>query len=152
LIAKVGNRFKLLWLAFSEVLGNFLDAAQFRIVLAWKVLRGQLPQSTWHRHWKRQQEAPIVVNVFDWTSATLLFSVLVWPVLDAQADTPEQAEYLKNYRAEGVMQAITRGAGKMSWSMFYEVEERLQWDKRREAWVTQDGHAFTYPHEEGGGE
>jgi len=151
-IPTVRKRLRLLWSAFAESLGKFFDEAAFRITLSWKVLSGQLPQTIEHRHWRRQSEAPLIINVFDWTSYTLLFSVMVWPVIDAHAETPEQADRLQNERAEGVMQAITRGATGMSWSLIYEVEERLHWDKRRDAWVTQDGHAVTYPHEpeEGG--
>jgi hypothetical protein len=92
-----------------------------------------------------------VVNVFDWVSGVLLFTIFIWPPVDVEADTPEKAEYYKLLRAEDVMAAITRGAGQMKWSLLYEREERLQWDRRRQVWVTQDGHAFDYPAESLGG-
>jgi hypothetical protein len=109
------------------------------------VLRGHLPRTIEHRSWKPEREAPIVVNVYDWTTYTLLFSVMIWPPVDVTANTPEKAENYKLQRAEGVMAAITRGAAGMSWSLLYETEERLSWDKRRAVWVTHDGVAYEYP-------
>jgi hypothetical protein len=137
----------LLWWAFAEALGEILDEAAFRILLCWRVLPGRLPQRIEHRSWKPDRESPVIINVYDWVSYTLIFSILVWPPADVAAETLEKAEYYKLQRAEDVMAAITRGAGQMKWSLLYEREERLQWDRRREVWVTQDGHAFEYPGE-----
>jgi len=151
LITKVGHRLRFIWLTFADWLGAFLDEAAFRTLICWRVLSGQLPQGIAHRSWKPEREAPVVVNVYDWTTYTLLFSVLIWPPVDVAANTLEKAEFYKGQRAEDVMAAITRGAGQMKWSLLYEREERLQWDRRRAVWVTQDGHAFDYPAESLGG-
>ena len=132
-------------MAFAEWLAAFAGEATFRIRLAWRVLSGQLPQTIEHRSWDRFKEAPIVINVFDWSTYTLLFSVLVWPPLDVEANTPAQAEAYLRARAEAVMRSITKGAAEKRWSILYEVEERLQWDRRRKVWVTVDGHAVEYP-------
>jgi hypothetical protein len=145
LIQKVGYRLRFLWKAFAEWLGRFLDEAAFRILICWRVTTGQLPQSTRLRAWNRQREVPVSVNFYEWTSGVLVATILIWPPLEAPAHTMEQAEHYQQQRAEWVMQAITRGASEMSWSFFYEIEERLQWDQRREAWITSDGHAYEYP-------
>jgi hypothetical protein len=118
-------------------------------LLCWRVLTGRLPQRIEHRSWKPEREAPVVVNVYDWTTYTLLFSVLIWPPVDVEANTPEKAENYKLQRAESVMQAITKGAARMSWSLLYETEQQLSWDRKREVWVTRDGYA--YEHVGGGG-
>jgi hypothetical protein len=151
LIQKLGHRLRFIWWAFAEWLGRFLDEAAFRTLLCWRVLTGQLPQRIEHRSFNPEHESPVVVNVFDWVSGVLLFTIFICPPVDVEADTPEKAEYYKLLRAEDVMAAITRGAGQMKWSLLYEREERLQWDRRRQVWVTQDGHAFDYPAESLGG-
>jgi hypothetical protein len=87
-------------------------------------------------------------QLYDWTTYTLLFSVMVWPPVDvseAQADTLEKVEYFQQHRVQDVMRCISKGAGGMGWSLLFETEERLIWDRRREVWVTEDGHAFEYP-------
>jgi hypothetical protein len=145
LIQKVGHRLRFLWWTFAEVIGNFLDEAAFRALICWRVITGRVPQKIEHRGWDRSREAPIVVNVFDWTTYTLLFSVMVWPPVDvseAQAGTLEKAEYFQRHRAEDVMACISRGAGRMGWSLLYETEERWAWDRRREVWVTRHGYAY----------
>jgi hypothetical protein len=115
------------------------------MLICWRVLTGQLPQRIEHRSWNRQREAPIVVNVHDFSTTTLLFSVLIWPPLDVSANTPAEADAYQLERAEAVMACITKGAGGLGWNLLYEREERLHWDKRRAVWVTQDGHGFEYP-------
>jgi hypothetical protein len=134
-----------LW-AFAETLGRFLDEAAFRILLCWRVLTGQLPQKIEHRSWKPERESPVIINVYDWVSYTLIFSILVWPPADVAAETLEKAEYYKLQRAEDVMAAITRGAGQMKWSLLYEREERLVWDRRRAVWVCQGNPGAAYDH------
>jgi hypothetical protein len=129
---------------FAEWLGQVLDEAAFRLFLSWRVLSGRLPQTIEHRAWKPERESPVVVNVYDWTTYTLLFSVMIWPPLDVEATTLEKAENYKLQRAEDVMRAISKGAGQMRWSLLYEREERLSWDRRRAVWVTGDGHAYEY--------
>jgi hypothetical protein len=154
LIQKVGHRLRFLWWALAEWLGQALDEAAFRMLLCWRVLTGRLPQKVEHRSWKPEREAPVVVNVYDWTTYTLLFSVMIWPPLDvseAQASTLEQAENYKLQRAEDVMRTISKGAGRMKWSLLYEREQRLVWDRRRAVWVTRDGYAYEYSEAGGGG-
>jgi hypothetical protein len=153
LIAKAGHRLRFIWRAFAEWLGQALDEAAFRMLLCWRVLTGQLPQRIEHRSWKPERESPVIINVYDWVSYTLIFSILVWPPADVAAETLEKAQYYKLLRAEDVMAAITRGAGQMKWSLLYEREEGLQWDRRRAVWVTQGnpGHAFEYPSTDLGG-
>jgi hypothetical protein len=102
-----------------------LDEAAFRTLLCWRVLTGQLPQRIEHRSWKPERESPVIINVYDWVSYTLIFSILVWPPADVAAETLEKAQYYKLLRAEDVMAAITRGAGQ-SWSneMEFALRER----------------------------
>jgi hypothetical protein len=87
-----------------------------------------------------------VVNVYDWTTYTLLFSVMIWPPLDVEANTLEKAEFYKGQRAEDVMRTISKGAGQMKWSLLYEREERLVWDRRRAVWVCQENPGAAYDH------
>jgi hypothetical protein len=148
LIQKLGHRLRFLWRTFAEALGNFLDEAAFRALICWRVITGRLPQRIEHRVWDPAREGPTLINVYDWTTYSLIFTVLVWPPQDvsaAQADTLEKAYRFQQMRTEEVMATITKGAGGMSWSLLYEREEGLQWDRRREAGVTRDGHAYTYP-------
>jgi hypothetical protein len=149
LIQKVGHRLRFLWWTFAEAIGNFLNEAAFRLLICWRVITGRVPQRIEHRRWDPSEEAPIVVNVHDFGTNTLLFSTLIWPVSDLEAPTPAHAEAHQLARAEAVMRAITAGATEQRWSLLYEVEERLLWDWQREVWVTRDGHAFEYPKDEG---
>jgi hypothetical protein len=148
-IQQSGKRLQILWQAFAELLGAFLDEAAFRSRLCWRVATGQLPAVTQHRSWNYSREVPLLVNVFDWTTSTLLFTVMVWPATDQAANTPAEAKRLHLQRAECVMQSITRGATEIKWSLFYEVEEQLKWDDRRALWVTHDGVAYEYPKKDG---
>jgi hypothetical protein len=146
-IRKLGHRLRFLWWTLAESLDNLLDEAAFRGLISWRVITGRMPQVIEHRSVDLSREVPIVVNVCDWTTYTLLFSVIVWPPVDvseAQADTLEKAEAYKQMRAEDVMRAISKGAAGMSWSLLFETEHNVRWDRRREAWITEDGAAITY--------
>jgi hypothetical protein len=69
---------------------------------------------------------------------------------NVSAKRPKHGQsYFQQMRAQDVMNCISKGAGKMNWSLLYETEERLTWDRRREVWVTVDGHAYEYPKHEG---
>jgi hypothetical protein len=89
--------------------------------------------------------------VRDWVNGALLFLILIWPPVDisaSQANTLEKAAHYKHIRAEQVMAVISRGAAEGRWSLLYEREESVRWDRRREVWVSRDGHAYSYPEHE----
>jgi hypothetical protein len=84
------------------------------------VLTGRLPQTIEHRSWDPTKEAPLIINVRDWTTNTLLFSILVWPPTDVAAQTLEKAQNYKLQRSEDVMHTISEGAARMGWSLLCE--------------------------------
>jgi len=93
-----------LWLA--ALVGGFLEEAIFRLGLAFDVLRGRKPQQLERRWWNRGVEVPTLVDVYDWTTARLLFSVLVWPPLESDLTTAERDH---RHRVEEVLEAIAKG-------------------------------------------
>ena len=70
------------WLAFAGVLSDFFEEAIFRLALTLDVLLGRVPLKTEKRAWLRSRETPALVDVYDWTTDRLLFSVLVLPSLE----------------------------------------------------------------------
>jgi hypothetical protein len=68
------------WEAFADTAVSFLDEATFRVALASRVLTGRMPQETHKRPWVRSVETPALIDVRDWTTDSLIFSVLVWPL------------------------------------------------------------------------
>jgi hypothetical protein len=137
------------WLA--ALVGGFLEEAIFRLGLAFYVLRGGTPQPLERRWWNRGAEVPSLVDVYDWTTARLLFSFLVWPPLESDLATAERDH---RYRVEEVLEAIAKGAAEKMWSTYWEASE-LKWDYQREVWVDAAGHAYDgarlYEYSRGGG-
>ena len=127
------------WLAFANGVGDFLEEVAFRMVLAFNILAGRVPQRTDKGPWVRSVEKPALVDVYDWTTGRLLFSVLVWPSLES---SPEDADYVYHQRVEEVLEAIAKGAKEKMWSTYWEVDYGLTWDHSRECWVDGDGHRY----------
>ncbi len=133
------------WHWLADVVGGFIEEAAFRVVLAWAVLRGKSPKPVEKRWWNRALEAPVLVDVYDWTNERHIFSVLVWPTLEAPADSYRDAARLQRERAELVKQVIARGAAEKMWSTRFEVDYGLRWDHERQVWVAEDGFAYAPP-------
>ena len=138
-LTRIGLKLSSLWYAFANGVGDFFEEAIFRLVLAFNILIGRVPQRAEKRSWIRSVEAPVLVDVHDWTTDRLLFSVLVWPPLE----TPGQAApYEHHQRVEAVLEAFAKGAKEKMWSTYWEVDYDLQWDHKRECWVDGDGHRY----------
>lgn len=129
------------WRAFADALGGFFDEAAFRIVLAYDVIVGRLPHEVERRHWHRSLEAPVLVDVLDWTDERRIFSVLVWPPLESAVRT---ASHNHRERVEQVKAVIARGAADMAYSTRFETDYGLQWDRKREVWTSSAGDGFAY--------
>jgi hypothetical protein len=130
------------WYAFANCLGDFIEEAAFRVVLAWAVLRGKAPKPAERRWWNRATETPVLIDVYDWTDERHIFSVLVWPSLEV---SPEKAAHVQQGRAEQVMRVLHAGAAEMAWSTRYEVDYGLRWDSDRQVWAATDGFAYATP-------
>jgi hypothetical protein len=127
------------WLAFADVVGGFIEEAAFRVVLAFNILAGRVPQRTDKRPWIRSVEVPALVDIFSWVDDRLIFSVLVWPPLESPG---QDAPHEHHERVEGVLEAIAKGAQQKMWSTYLEVDYGLTWDMSRECWVDGDGHRY----------
>jgi len=138
---------KRIWRSAAEATGRFLDEAGFRVALAWDVLVGKVPRETQKRFWNRRQEAPVLVDVRDWTTERRIFSVLVWPPLESAED---DAAYHHMQRVEEVKGVLAKGATAMAWQTLFEVDYGLEWDSEREVWITSDGFAYDGKRVEGG--
>jgi len=130
------------WYASANTVGGFVEEAAFRAVLAFKVLAGRVPLRTEKRAWSKVVEAPVLVDVYDWTDDRRLFSVLVWPPLEVP---PDEAYPLHEERVEEVIAAISKGAADRAWSTRWEVDRGLRWDHTRRVWVAEDDFAYALP-------
>ena len=135
----LGNLIRDLWRAFALAVGDFFEAAAFRLVLAYDVLTGRMPRQVERRWWNRAVETPVLVDVYDWTDDRLIFSVLVWPSMESPAD---EAAHDHRQRVRTILEAISKGAADKAWSMRYEVDYGLRWNHERQAWRAQDGFAY----------
>jgi len=127
---------------FASVLAAlvaFKDEVTFRSSLAWAVLAGRVPVERKRRWWNRAAEAPVLVDVSDWTDERLIFSVLVWPPLESSA---HRAGHDHDARVRDVKEVIERGSLAMAYTTRFDTDYGLRWDVKREAWVASDGHAF----------
>jgi hypothetical protein len=130
------------WLAFADAVGGFVEELIFRVALAFDVLVGRVPQRTDKRAWIRSVETPVLVDVYDWTDDRRIFSVLVWPPLEAPAD---EAFDCHDERVSRVLEVIARGASEMAFSTRWEVDYGLRWNHKRQVWTAQDGFAYEPP-------
>jgi hypothetical protein len=130
------------WLRFANAVGSAIEEAAFRVVLAFKVLAGRVPLRTERRSWSKVVEAPVLVDVYDWTDDRRIFSVLVWPPLEVE---PPEAYSLHEERVEEVISAISRGAADKAWCTRWETDHSLRWDPERQVWVAADGFAYALP-------
>jgi hypothetical protein len=127
------------WLAFVNAVGEFLEEAAFRAVLASKVLSGRVPLRTERRSWSKVVEAPVLVDLYDWTNDRRIASVLVWPPLEAESSEAFEAHEV---RVEEVITAISRGAADSAWCSRWDVDHGLRWDHERQVWTAADGFAY----------
>jgi len=137
------SRFARWWIACANVVGGFSEEAAFRVVLAFKVLSGRVPLRTEKRSWSRVVEAPVLVDLYDWTSDRRIFSCLVWPPLEAE---PPEAYSLHEEHVEEVMAAISRGAADRAWCSRWEIDDSLRWDPERQVWEASNGFAYDGAH------
>jgi hypothetical protein len=127
------------WLRFADAVGAFLDEAAFRVVLAFRVIAGRLPDEVERREWNRSVEAPILVDVLDWTNDRSICSVLVWPPLESPLEDALRDHRL---RASQVKAVIAEGAAEMAYSTRFETDHGLRWDHDREVWTDDSGFAY----------
>jgi hypothetical protein len=128
-----------IWRTNAEATGRFLDEAGFRILLAWPVLRGHAPRQVEKRFWNRNAETPVLLDVYDWVDERRIFSVLIWPSLESDAD---DGAYQHMQRVDQVKEVIAQGATEMAWQTRFETDFGLEWDSERRVWVTADGFAY----------
>jgi hypothetical protein len=133
------------WLRLADAVGGFMEELIFRLILAFKVLAGRVPLRTERRNWSKVVEAPILVDLYDWTNERRIASVLVWPPLEVEP--PPEAYSVHEERVEGLISAIARGAADRRWCTRWEVDHGLRWDKERQVWVARDGFAYALPEE-----
>ena len=131
------------WRTFATALGDFFEEAIFRLALAFNILVGRMPQRAEKRSWIRSVDVPVLVDVFDWTTDRLLFSVLVWPPLESP--TRLEAAYDHHQRVDAILDAIAKGAKEKMWCTRWEVDYGLRWDHRRQVWIAADGFAYDTP-------
>jgi hypothetical protein len=125
--------------AVLAALASFRHEVAFRSGLAWAVLAGRVPVERSRRWWNRAAEAPVLIDVSDWTDERLIFSVLVWPPLESHA---HRAGHDHQARVRDVKEVIERGSSAMAYSTRFDTDYGLRWDAKRGAWVVLDGHAF----------
>lgn len=127
---------------FASVLASlaaFGEEAAFRSGLAWAVLTGRVPVERTRRWWNRAAEAPVLIDVSDWTDERLIFSVLVWPPLESHT---HRAGLDHDARVRDVKGIIEQGALAMAFSTRFDTDYGLQWDAKRGVWAASDGYAF----------
>ncbi len=132
------------WYAFANTVGGLFDEAAYRVELAFKVLTGRVPLKVEKRSWSKVVEAPVLVDVYDWTDERRIFSVLVWPPLEAPAD---EAYSRHDERVSQVLEVIARGASEKALSTRWDVDYGLAWDAQRQVWTAKDGFAYALPEE-----
>jgi hypothetical protein len=120
-------------------LASFFDEAEFRLLLSWDVMRGNVPLRTEKRWHNRSLETPVLIDVYDWTDDRRIFSVLVWPSLESQPDVAELAHF---ERVVQVKQVLAKGATEQALTTLFETDWDLKWDHERRCWITQDGFAY----------
>jgi hypothetical protein len=136
------------WFLFANAIGTFLEEAAFRGSLAWAVLRGKSPKPVEKRPWSKAAEAPTLIDVYSWTDARHIFSVLVWPALEVAS---KKAAHAQQERAKQVLRVLHAGAAEMAWGTRFEVDYGLRWDSKRQVWTACDGFAFEPPERVGVG-
>ncbi len=136
------------WLRLADAVAGFIEEAIARTSLAWAVLRGKSPKPLKKRWWNRSLEAPVLIDVYDWTDERHIFSVLVWPALEVPR---ERAAHAQEERAKQVMRVLHAGAAEMAWSTHYAMDYGPQWDHKRQVWAATDGFAYAPPEEVMGG-
>ncbi len=124
----------------ADCVGDFLDEAQFRAALAWRVLTGRVPVEERHRH--LYSGSPILLECSDWTDGRLLFSVLVWP---AEGDSQLQAHLNHKARAKQILNGFNQACSDRAWSVQWLADYGLEWDPQREVWTASDDFSYEPP-------
>ena len=107
--------------------------------MCYRILRGQLPLQVKRRAWDRDYEAPVQIDVRDFVNDRLIFTAMVWPTLESPRET---ALHAQRERVEEVLATISAGAADRLWSMRYEIDDGLLWDRDRQVWYSiEDGFA-----------
>ena len=125
--------------AFAVRVGDAVEEGAFRLFLAYEVLAGRQPQERRRRYWNRARETPVLIDAYDWTDDRLIFSLLVWPVLDSNI---HEAPYAQDERARQVKESFGRVCADLAWSTRFETTYGLEWDPAREVWTDREGHAY----------
>jgi hypothetical protein len=125
----------------AERIGDFLEEATFRLRLAWAVLAGRVPLEVKRRWWNRAVERPVLVDAYDWTTDRLIFSLLVWPPLDAPAHT---ALYDHDERTRQVKESFGRVCADRAWGVRFETDYGLRWDHARQVWTDSSEAGYAY--------
>jgi hypothetical protein len=128
-----------LWWALATATADFFDELGFRCSLAFRVITGRVPIGIEERFWIRSVETPAMITVRDWTNNRRIFSVLVWPVLEADRELAPQ-ENLE--RLQQVKQVLAKGASDMALTTSFETDYGLTWDHDRKVWIATDGFAY----------
>jgi hypothetical protein len=137
-VAVVIDTLRRFWHTFANALVSFLEEAAFRIELVWAVILGRVPIERERRLWNRSVESPILVDAYDFTDSRLLFSLLVWPSLESPA---HRARRDQEARLREIKESFGNVCTDRAWSVLFQTQY-LEWDSDREAWVSDDGHAY----------
>jgi hypothetical protein len=113
------------WEAFAHAFADLLDESAHRIGLALWVLLGRTPMEAERRFWNRGAECPILVDVKDWTDERLIFTCVVWPVLQAEGPNVFRSldERVEEDKRERIQAVIDRQAPRVQES--YQEARRL---------------------------
>jgi hypothetical protein len=90
----------------------------------------------WHN---RNAEVPVLIEACDWVSDRRIFSVLVWPPLEAAQETAALDHF---ERVAQVKEVIAKGGREMALSTRLDTDWGLQWDHERLCWITSDGYPY----------
>ncbi len=126
--------------AFAARVRGAYEECTFRLELAFDVLRGRVPSER-ERHWSdRALEAPVLIDVTDWSTDRRIFSVLIWPDLE----NPETggAGFVPRERVSEIKEVITTGAADRMWATRLDIDFSLRWDTERKVWVASDSFAY----------
>jgi hypothetical protein len=118
-LTSIKKRLALLFAAFAEAVGSFLDVAAARLTLAFYVLMGWSPPSTDSgRFWNRAIEVPVIVHIKQWSDQRILYSILVWPATEYPEEDAREGH---QHRVDAIKEAVAKGASEKMWSVQFET-------------------------------
>jgi hypothetical protein len=109
-IARIKESLVHAWRVCVDLLFRSLNEAAFRVEVAFKVLTSRMPLETELKPWLYSVYAPVLIDVHDWSTDRLLFSVLVWPPLDPDSKDDVAAH---EERVVQVKEVILRGVAEI---------------------------------------